>query len=330
MILVTGGTGMVGGHLLWHLLQTNDRVVALKRKASNLNPLKTIFGFYTKTPENFLEKIEWRDADLLDVESLKAVFKNVDTVYHCAAVVDLGQGANSMMDTNVAGTRNIVGLALENKVEKFCYVSSIAACGSDAVVDETTEWSDHEQRTLYSRSKYYAEAEVWKGISLGLNAVIVNPGVILGVSGTETGSSQLFARVRKGLMFYTNGGSGYVDVQDVVRVMLSLMSVRAFGERFILVSENCSNQDILSWMADGFGRKRPKFGVGRKTLLAVGTSLQFLGELFHFKPLLDVSMARSATNREFYSSTKLETLLNYKFRPVRESIMEICAYISDN
>ena len=223
MILVTGATGLVGGHLLWHLLQNNNSVIALKRITSNLNPLRTIFSFYTDNPDVFLDKIEWRIADINDADALKLALTGIQEVYHCAAVVSLGKGGSEMMDTNVTGTRTIVDLALKMKIRKFCFVSSIAACGfadHGEVIHEQTPWTKSDHKTSYAISKYEAEQEVWKGIDKGLNAVIVNPGVILGVSGNESGSSLIFSKAKNGLMFYTLGGSGYVDVQDVVRVMI--------------------------------------------------------------------------------------------------------------
>ena len=161
--------------------------------------------------------------------------------------------------------KNVVDAAIKSGVEKLCFVSSIAACGKAAhgeMIDEESCWVDTAHRSPYSLSKYLSEQEVWKGVARGLNAVIVNPGVILGVSGTETGSSQLFSQVRKGLMFYTNGGSGYVYVQDVVKAMMLLANSQISAQRFVLVAENCSNRDVLSWMADGFGKRR-SFGPGR-------------------------------------------------------------------
>ena len=330
MILVTGATGLVGGHLLWHLLQDNKEIVALKRTESNLLPLRTIFLFYTQNPDIYLNKIKWVTGDVLNEASLQTAFQNIKKVYHCAAVVSLGNGSDAMIKTNVQGTRNIVNAALKANVEKFCFVSSIAACGhatGEEMIDENTTWTDSDDRSAYSKSKYYSEAEVWKGIKLGLNAVIVNPGVILGISGTSTGSSQLFAQVQKGLMFYTNGGSGYVDVKDVVKTMIHLTNSQVKNERFILVGENCSNKEILSWMADGFGKSRPWIGINRNTLLLVGYISEMVAKIIPFKPLIDKGMARSATNREFYSNNKIMHETNITFTPIKDCIAEVCAFM---
>jgi nucleoside-diphosphate-sugar epimerase len=329
MIVVTGGTGLVGGNLLWHLLQENDRIIAIKRLKSNLEPLRVIFSFYTNEPDTFLSRIEWKVADVLDENSLLDVFRNAKTVYHCAAVVSLGSGTDALLDTNIVGTKNVVDAAIKSGVEKLCFVSSIAACGKAAhgeMIDEESRWVDTENRSPYSRSKYLSEQEVWKGIARGLNAVIVNPGVILGVSGTETGSSQLFSQVRKGLMFYTNGGSGYVDVQDVVKVMTLLTNSHISSQRFVMVAENCSNRDVLNWMADGFRKHRPFIGIGKNLLWFVGMVSEVLEKLLHLKPLVDRNMARSATNREYYSSRKLQEAIGFQFTIIEKSIREICEF----
>ena len=329
MIVVTGGTGLVGGNLLWHLLQENDKIISIRRLKSNLEPLRVIFSFYTNEPDTFLSRIEWKVADVLDENSLLEVFRNAKTVYHCAAVVSLGSGTDTLLDTNIVGTKNVVDAAIKSGVEKLCFVSSIAACGKaehGEMIDEESRWVDTENRSPYSRSKYLSEQEVWKGMARGLNAVIVNPGVILGVSGTETGSSQLFSRVRKGLMFYTNGGSGYVDVQDVVKVMMLLTNSQISSQRFVLVAENCSNRDVLNWMADGLGKRRPFIGIGKNLLWFVGIVSELLGKLLHFNPLIDRGTAHSATNREYYSSRKLQEAIGFQFTTIEKSISEICEF----
>jgi dihydroflavonol-4-reductase len=330
MILVTGATGLVGGNLLWYLLQENDRVMAIRRTSSNLDALRSIFSFYTSEPDKFLARIDWKLADVLDIDSIQEAMREATTIYHCAAVVSLGDNANTVLDTNVIGTKNIVQAAIHANVHKLCFVSSIAACGREKnkqKIDEHSVWTDDPNRSLYSRSKYYSEQEVWKGIRQGLNAVIVNPGVILGVSGNNSGSSQLFSQVRKGLLFYTNGGTGYVDVRDVAKAMIQLTNSEISGERFVLVGANCSNKDILCWMADGFGKHQPFIPIGRKALGLVGVISEVLGKVFRFRPLIDRGTARSATHREYYSSMKIESAINFQFTPIEKCIFDVCKFL---
>lgn len=331
MILVTGATGLAGGHLLWHLLQEHDNVVAIKRKTSRLEPLKLIFGFYTDNPDEYLAKIEWREADLLDEEAINRAMEGISILYHCAAVVSLSNDDGEMMDTNVQGTRIITEAALQHKVKKMCYVSSIAACGfsddPDEVITEESEWKMSSHSSAYAVSKLNAEQIIWDAVEKGLDAVIVNPGVILGFSGTNSSSSLLFEQVRKGLIFYTYGGSGYVDVQDVAKAMIQLTKSSISGERFILVGENNSNKEIINWMADGFNKRRPWINMTRGSLMVVGFLGELIGKIFRFTPLMDRNFAASATNRTYYSSEKIKKALGYEFNPISKCISEVCAYM---
>ncbi len=171
-----------------------------------------------------------------------------------------------------------------------------------------------------------AENEIIKGIDNGLKAVIVNPGVIIGYSKYMTGSGELFKRVKAGLPFYTNGVTGYISVQDVVKAMILLMNSQISRERYILVGENKSHKDVLSDIADGYGKYRPFIGM-KKSLIFSAHVLDFLGKLLGFTPLIDSSSARVAISRKSYSSMKfLSQFPDFRFSGIRKSVLEICEF----
>jgi nucleoside-diphosphate-sugar epimerase len=330
MILVTGATGLVGGHLLWHLLQENEQVVAIRRGTSTVQPLKNIFRFYTNEPEKYLERVLWRTADVLDRESLENAMQDISDVYHCAAVVALGNDPKNIQEINVQGTRNVVEIAMKTRIRKFCFVSSIAACGvgNDGLpADENSKWEDNKTRSPYSRSKYYSEDVVWEAANSGLNAVIVNPGVILGYSGTNTGSSQVFSVVMKGLPFYIDGGSGYVCVGDVVRAMILLMKSNVHSERYILVEGNYSNYEILKKIAKAFGENPPFIKISHGFIYTLGAFVEFTGKIFGFKPMFDRNLARSVTNRTYYSSAKIIGEFGFEFSSIENCIDKTCKFM---
>jgi len=329
MILITGATGLVGGHLAWHLLQQNEQIVAIKRSSSNTEALRVIFSSYTTDPDTMLSRIKWKIADVNDKSSLKSAFEGVSRVYHCAAVVSLGNADNNLMDTNLQGTRNMLDVCMETGIKKLCFVSSIAACGNSEteIVNEETPWGLEAAKSMYARSKYFSEQEVFKAINSGLNAVIVNPGVILGISGSASGSSLIFSKMKNGMPFYTPGGSAYVDVKDVVQIMITLMDSEVSGERFILFSENNTTREIITLIARGFGKSVPFIPIGRKTMLFAGFMMEKLGKFFGFTPLIDRSMAKSACNRTLYSNEKIVQLLDYQFIPVADTISEVCRFM---
>ncbi|MBN2597628.1 MAG: NAD-dependent epimerase/dehydratase family protein [Marinifilaceae bacterium] len=325
MILVTGGTGLVGSHLLFDLLSKGNKVRALKRKSSDTELVRATFSYYTQNAGKLFDTIEWFDGDMLDPFSLEDALDGIEDVYHCAALVSFRkEDRNNMQDINVEGTRNLVNACLEANIRKFCMVSSIAALGSpeekDNTVNEKTPWSPEEKRSGYSISKFKSELEVWRGIEEGLNAVIVNPSIIIGPGQWDKGSSLLFKTVAKGLKYYTKGITGYVDVRDVSHSMIDLMESDVVNERFILNSENCTFEFIFKTIAKGLGISGPtKYASPKMTEIA--WRIAYLKKIFLFTPAgFTKENARSAHNIKHYSNQKIKEALNFEFIPVEKSI----------
>ena len=239
MILVTGGTGLVGAHLLLHLTEFEEKVSAIYRNESKIELTKKLFSEANKS--SFFDKIVWIEADILDIPSLEKAFVGVDFVYHCAALITFDPNdEDKLRKTNIEGTANIVNLCIDFKVKKLCHVSSIAALGDlkehDKEITEETEWNPEVFHSDYAISKHGAEMEVWRGFQEGLDVVIVNPGVIFGSMIWKDGSGAFFTKIKKGFPFYSKGSTGYIGVNDVVKTMVLLMKSDISGERFALIS----------------------------------------------------------------------------------------------
>jgi dihydroflavonol-4-reductase len=334
MILVTGGTGMLGSHLLFKLLKEGEKVRALKRNSSNLEHVKKVFSYYEEDYAELFKKIEWFDADIMDQESLYESLDGIDRVFHVAALVSFrSRDKYKMISNNVTGTANIVNAALESGVQKFCHVSSISALGHDSSTNLTHEETFRNPKARYSGysiSKYRSELEVWRGITEGLNAVIVNPSIILGPGDWKTGSPSIFSNIAKGLKFYTNGITGYVDVWDVVNAMVSLMKTEISGERYIVSAENISFKEIFSKVADSLGVKRPTIHANKAML---GIAWRFEAIRSHItgnQPMVTKDSAYSANNIVRFSSQKLIDAIDFRFTPIESSVKKISEiYLSD-
>ncbi|PKQ62860.1 hypothetical protein BZG02_11745 [Labilibaculum filiforme] len=324
MILVTGGTGLVGSHLLFDLLSKGNKVRALKRKSSNTELVRTTFAFYSQNADELFEAIEWFDGDMLDPFSLEDALVGMKDVYHCAALVSFKkEDGKNLQDINVEGTYNIVNACLDANIRKFCMVSSIAALGSPEeganTVSEKTPWIPEEKRSNYSSSKFKSELEVWRGIEEGLNAVIVNPSIILGPGQWDKGSSLLFKTVTKGLKYYTKGITGYVDVRDVSRSMIELMSSEIRNERFILNSENCTFEFVFKTIAKNLGLPGPTKYASRK-MTEIAWRLAYLKKVFLFRSAgFTKENARSAHHIKHYNNQKIKEALGFEFIPVEKS-----------
>jgi nucleoside-diphosphate-sugar epimerase len=336
MILVTGGTGLVGSHLLFRLVTNNENVRAIYRREKTLQRVKNVFSYFSDDAEKLFNSIEWVEGDLNNIPKLKEAFKNITHVYHCAAFVSFEPDKYKTLRTaNIVGTANVVNLCIGNRVKKLCYVSSIAAIGkhsdSEKLIDEETPWNPEEDNSVYAITKYGAELEVWRGSQEGLNTVIVNPGIILGAGYWNGGSSgNLFKKIRKGMRYYVHGITGYVDVWDVVTAMHQLMTSAIRNENFILVSENLSFKTFQTKTANGLSVQPPN-KEAKPWLLEIAWRIDWMGfKLLGKRRRLTKQTAKSATSISKYDNSKLKKTLDFEFKPIDKAIEEICElYLND-
>lgn len=324
MIFVTGGTGLIGSHLLWELSKTNKPIVALKRPTSNINRVMQLFKAYSPEGEQLFNAIQWVDGCIEDYPTVLQLLDNIKEVYHCAAIVSFHKkDASSMLETNVVGTSNLVDACLERGIDRFCYVSSVAALGSSKdgePVSEATAWEKSKGQTGYAISKFRSEMEVWRGISLGLNAVMVNPTVVIGPGPWNSGSGQIIGTIAKGFPFYTTGITGYVDVRDVALAMVIAMEKALWGKRYVLNGENLSHQAVFNLLANALGKKPPYINV-KPWLSSIAWRLAWVGELITRKPAAFTrETARSGHAKTYYTALLAEQELGIRFRSIKEAV----------
>lgn len=313
-VFVTGGTGLVGSHLLEHLVDAGMKVKALYR---------------TKVPDIAgKEKIEWIKGDILDIICLEELMENVELVYHCAAIVSFNpKEKQQMFLTNVEGTANVVNAALKAGITKLCYVSSVAALGilHGRKIDESMNWSEETGEGNYAKSKYLAELEVWRAIGEGLKAVVVNPVIILGAGNWNDSSTKIFKSAYEEFPWYTEGVNGFVDVNDVVRAMLQLMESNISAERFVLSGEDCKYKDVFTMIAKAFNKKAPYKKVNR-FIAAIVWRLEVLkAMLAGQQPLLTRETANTAQAVVSFDNSKIRRFLPlFSFTPISETISRTC------
>ena len=326
MVLVTGGTGLVGAHLLLHLVENGDAVRAIYRNITSIQKTKDLFALYKK--ESLFEKIEWVQADITDIPSLEMVFENVEYVYHCAALISFDPTDEDLLrKTNIEGTANMVNFCIAKAVKKLCFLSSIAALGdlknNEKIITEESEWNPEKQHSDYAISKYGAEMEIWRGQQEGLDTVIVNPGIIIGPGFLEQGSGKLFKRVANGLSFYTKGVTGFIAVHDVVRITIQLMKNEYSNERFTLIAENLIFRDLLNAIADSLNVKRPFMHANPLLMNLLYRIDWFISTVFRQKRKLDQSTAKASYARNQYSNEKIMRVLGVEFLDIHRYIKGI-------
>lgn len=319
MVLVTGGTGFLGAYIIKELVENGYPVRAIRRSSQ-------LPSFVSP---DILNKAEWVEGDVLDVVSLEEAMEGIEQVIHSAAVVSfVKKDRKNMYQVNVEGTANVVNTALEKKVKRFVHLSSVAALGRTAGgghVNEEKKWEESKVNTHYAKTKYKAELEVWRGISEGLEAVILNPSTILGYGNWNQGSSAIFRNIFKGFKWYTTGINGFVDVEDVAKVSRLILESDITEERFIVNGDTWSFRKLQETISDNFQLKRP---VHEATPLLLGLAwrMEKIKSLFTGnKPLLTRESARVAVSQTWFENDKLlKALPGFSFTPLEETIKNAC------
>lgn len=315
MILVTGGTGLVGSHLITSLVEQGKAVKAIYRSVIPDIPGR--------------DKVQWHQADILDMLSLEDAMSDVAYVYHCAAVVSFNpKQRDQLSKTNIEGTANVVNAALGAGVKKLLFVSSVAALGrirKDPLINESMNWSKETSNSEYGRTKYLSEMEVWRGAAEGLPAVVVNPTIILGESDWDKGSTKIFKSVYDEFPWYTEGVTGFVDVQDVVKAMILLMESNAQDQRFILSAGNHTYKKLFDEIASCFGKRKPYKKVTPLIASLVWRMEAVKAKFTGSEPLLTRETAHTAQASSNYDNTKLLSRFpGFRYTPLEETVARIC------
>ncbi|TRX72622.1 NAD-dependent epimerase/dehydratase family protein [Carboxylicivirga sp. M1479] len=327
MILVTGATGLVGSHLLIELIKNGSFVRALYRSQKTRKGVEELFSYYKV--EGF-EKIEWLKGDLMDYFLLMDALKDVSVIYHCAAMVSFKPSdRKAMFNVNVEGTANLVNAAIESKTECFCHVSSIATLGKSLngeLIDESSFWQNDDNHSVYSQSKFQSEMEVWRGTKEGLKAVVLNPSVIIGPCADDKSSGQLIHSLSKNMTFYTGGGTGFVDVRNVVDAMIAVAQSGKVNERFIVNGENLSYQTLMQTAAKVFDVKAPTVKANR-ILTGIAWRLERLKYmLWGQAPKMTKETARTSQNQSKYSADKLHGEMKINMFSIEEALENVKSY----
>jgi nucleoside-diphosphate-sugar epimerase len=318
--LVTGASGLLGVYLIRELLKTNEPVIAIYR--SKIPP--------QLSPEEQAQ-VNWIQGDILDVMFLAEVMEDCDKVYHCAGLVSFSpKRIKDLFKINVDGTANVVNACLAAGVSKLIHVSSVASLGrkrNGQTVTENVKWDDNANPSVYGKTKYLGELEVWRGIAEGLNAVIVNPVIILGKGDWHSGSGATFKNAYNEFPWFTEGSSGFVDGEDVAKAMVMLMDSEITAERFILSAENWTYRGLFTAMAKGFGKKPPSRKVTPWLAALVWRLEAIKGWITGQDPLLTKETAETAQQTVKFDNTKiLKTLQDFSFKPLQQTIEESCSY----
>ncbi len=321
-ILITGATGYIGSVLAHHLHQaygTSLRLKALARSTSSRRHLDSL-------------PIEWVYGDLLNLASLWDATEGVDVVFHCAGLVSFHQkDYRRLYRANVVGTRHVVNACLKNRVKRLVHVSSTAAIGSSGlsacnISTEQTPFQAWQHQIGYMLSKYLSEFEVLRGVAEGLDSVMVNPSVVLGdLEHLLHSASELIADLFRGkIPFVPKGGTGFVDIRDVVFAIEQVWQHGKTGERYIISSENLSYRALAERIAQFRGaRSRSVVDLPPALGFTIGAMCDALALISTFRSTITFDTIRLSEKTLRYDSRKSIEQLGLRYRSLDETIEQI-------
>ncbi len=321
--VITGASGFVGAAVARRLVAAGHQVRAMVRPTSNRANLEGL-------------GLEVVVGDLRDRASLDATLAGQEALFHVAADYRMWTPKpQELIDSNVAGTANIMDAASAAEVQRIVYCSSVAALGYSAnglPTDELTPSTLDEKIGLYKRSKFLAEAEVLKRIAKGLPAVIVNPSAPMGprdIKPTPTG--RIVVEAAKGKMpAYVDTGLNVVHVDDVAEGHLLAFERGKIGEKYILGGENLTLLELLKMIAEETGGRPPLFRMPHALTLPIGYLAEAWCRAFGGEPIATVDAARMARHRMFYSSEKAKRELGYAPRPARDAVHDSLIWFKEH
>ncbi len=318
-ILISGATGLVGSYLVRYLYQQGYRNIrGMRRSGSDMSLVGSVGN-----------DIEWVEGDILDPCFLEEAMQGISVVFHCAALVSFeASQAPLLFRTNVEGTANMVNAALDAEIDRFIHVSSVAAIGrsrNKQIISEDTLWERSPWLSNYAISKFQGEQEVWRGEAEGLSVSILNPSIILGGGDWERGPSRFFPLIGKGWRFYPMGNSGFVDVRDVVHLLVQLMEQQITGKRFIANAGHLTYREFFAEIAQQLGRRPPDIPVRPRMSGLAWRFSYLLTRLAGRRPFLTRETARQAGRTYYYDNGRSREELSFSYRPLAETIRETAA-----
>lgn len=318
MIAVTGANGLLGSFIIRKLLTDGAQCVAISRRGSDLNLISDI-----------QDSVTIRQADILNPVALEEALTGVTHVVHAAAIVSFNPARRKeILENNVGGTRNMINAALAQNVRRFVHISSVAALGrqrDQTSIDESNKWLDSGINSTYAESKYLSELEVFRGQEEGLNAVILNPSVILAPANWARSSAQLFKYVADEKKYFIDNSLNYVDVRDVADITSKVLATSHTG-RFILNGGSIPLKDLFQKIAVRFSKRAPHVKVSGGMLKFLAMVETARANLLGIEPLLTKETALLAGTHFSYSSVKVRKNLNLEFRNLEETLDWCCQY----
>lgn len=325
-ILLTGGTGFLGGRTAARLRAGGHEVRALVRSTSNR--------------DRFASDTEFAVGDVTDRASLVAATQGVEAIVHAAALVKILAPAAEFDRTNVAGFENVLAAAGEAGVSRLVYVSSFIALGPTergpgGVLDETSPATPRAWINDYERTKTLSDQRARRAIEEGAPVVVVYPGVIYGHGELTEGNIvvrhvlDLIGKKLPALLGKPERCWNYVFVEDVVQGIVAALERAPVGGRYVLGGENVTQAEFYRLVGELTGVKMPTLRMPDGLAKATGALQKAWARMRGTVPQLTPDLVEIYRHDWAYSSARAERELGYQPRTLRAGLTETLAWLKE-
>lgn len=309
---ITGASGHLGANLVRTLIDRKWQIRALVHEDT-----RALDGL----------DIELYPGDVLDAESLKRVFAGVEFVFHLAGCISVLSSERKVVEAvNINGVRNVVEACKATRVKRLVHTSSFHAHRQEPLDEPLDESRQLHQGNYppYDHSKAEGERIVRQAIEEGLDAIIINPGGMLGPNDFKPSyfGSTLLSIARGKLPALVDAGLCWVDNRDVVEGMIAACEHAEPGSKYILSNRWVSLKYIAERVALLRGTDPPRIVLPMWAAKASAPVTMFFDRLTGRKPLFTPISVKELRSNPLLSHEKATRELGYRPRPIEQTIAD--------
>lgn len=322
-ILVTGGTGFVGSHTAAALVKAGHQVKLLIRSKVKMQKVMQYHGI---TIDDFVI------GDITDPAACRTALEDCDGLVHSAAMVSTSRkDTEQIFNTNVQGTRNIIGQAVELGLKQIVHVSSITAIYNPDSPSVNEQSPPGTASSAYGRSKVSSEKFVRQLQKQGAPIVITYPTGVIGPGDPAlTEPLQGLVLFLRSIAVITTTGLQLVDVRDVAKLHAQAFSGPATTDRFMLGGHYYPWQELVDALEEITGRRLRKLYFPRPVLKAIGLVVDSIKYFVDMKIPVDSESVGYACQWVVADSSKLEQQYGFIFRDGKQSLADTLLWIVES